>query len=313
MSQYPGTIDSFTNPSGTNTLDNPDHALQHSDANDAIEALEKVMGTTSGSAVVSHFSSTERALAIAGTATVKNITSIKNENDFASDSATALATQKSIKSYVDNVAETLSSADGWISANENWTYSSATEITVPSGATSKYQKGDKIKLTQGTVKYFYIIKVVDTTLTITAGSNYTLVKSAITENYYSKIENPQGFPTSFTVANPVLTAGGSLTWTLVSVSRANLKIIGDTAILHYSIKGSLGGSANFLVYATWDSGVIPTPSVEESGSCMIVNNSTVQLGRTRLNTSRRLEILRYDRANYAVDNLLAEGSIVYQF
>lgn len=241
------------------------------------------------------------------------VTTTLNENDFASDSATALATQKSIKSYVDNVAETLSSADGWISANENWTYSSATEITVPSGATSKYQKGDKIKLTQGTVKYFYIIKVVDTTLTITAGSNYTLVNSAITENYYSKIENPQGFPTSFTVANPVLTAGGSLTWTLVSVSRANLKIIGDTAILHYSIKGSLGGSANFLVYATWDSGVIPTPSVEESGSCMIINNSTAQLGRTRLNTSRRLEILRYDRANYAVDNLLAEGSIVYQF
>ncbi len=125
------------------------------------------------------------------------VTTTLNENDFASDSATALATQKSIRSYVDNVAETLSSADGWISANENWTYSSATEITVPSGATSKYQKGDKIKLTQGTVKYFYIIKVEDTTLTITAGSDYTLVNSAITENYYSKVENPQGFPGYF--------------------------------------------------------------------------------------------------------------------
>ncbi len=44
--------------------------------------------------------------------------------------------------------------DGWQPANETWTYASATTITVPSGAASKYAKGDKIKLTQTTVKYF---------------------------------------------------------------------------------------------------------------------------------------------------------------
>lgn len=312
MSQYPGTIDSFTNPSGTNTLDNPDHALQHSDANDAIEALEKVMGTTSGSAVVSHFSSTERALAIAGTATVKNITSIKNENDFASDSATALATQKSIKSYVDNVAETLSSADGWISANEEWIYSSETEITVPSGATSKYQKGDKIKLTQGTVKYFYIIKVEDTTLTITAGNDYTLVNSAITDNYYSKIENPQGFPGKFTVSDPDLTAGGSLTWTVTSVSQADIRIVGNLVFLQWKISGSLGGSASYLAHATFGSD-IPTPSIEASNGIMLINNSLAQLGRVRINPSKRLEFLKFDRSNYTVDNLSVEGFIFYPF
>lgn len=84
--------------------------------------------------------------------------------------------------------------DGWVSANETWTYASATTINVPSGATAKYQKGDKIKLTQATVKYFYIVGVADTVLTITGGTSYTLTSATITDNYYSKVNNPQGFP-----------------------------------------------------------------------------------------------------------------------
>ena len=87
--------------------------------------------------------------------------------------------------------------DGWVNSDETWTYASTTTITVPSGATAKYQKGDKIKLTQTTVKYFYIIGVADTVLTITGGSDYTLTDATITDNYYSKVENPQGFPNSF--------------------------------------------------------------------------------------------------------------------
>jgi len=37
---YPTTLDSFTNPTSTNFLDSPSHAQQHSDINDAVEALE---------------------------------------------------------------------------------------------------------------------------------------------------------------------------------------------------------------------------------------------------------------------------------
>jgi hypothetical protein len=88
--------------------------------------------------------------------------------------------------------------DGWIDAHETWTYASATTITVPSGAGGRYQKGDKIRLKQGgEYKYFYIVSVSDTTLSITGGSDYTLVSAAITDNYYSKAENPQGFPRWF--------------------------------------------------------------------------------------------------------------------
>jgi len=49
---YPTIIDSLNNPSGTDTLDSPSHSDQHSDTNDAIEALEAKVGVDS-SAVTS--------------------------------------------------------------------------------------------------------------------------------------------------------------------------------------------------------------------------------------------------------------------
>lgn len=90
---------------------------------------------------------------------------------------------------------------GWTPANATWSYASASTITVPSGAASKYQKGDKIKFTQnGTVKYFYIIAVADTLLTVTAGSDFSVENTAtypITANYFSHEQNPIGFPQWF--------------------------------------------------------------------------------------------------------------------
>ena len=37
---YPTTLDTFTNPTSADTLASPDHALQHANINDAVEALE---------------------------------------------------------------------------------------------------------------------------------------------------------------------------------------------------------------------------------------------------------------------------------
>lgn len=41
---YPGSLDAFVNPASGNTLDSPSHSLQHSDINDAVEALETKLG-----------------------------------------------------------------------------------------------------------------------------------------------------------------------------------------------------------------------------------------------------------------------------
>ena len=57
---FPGTLNAFSNPAGTNTLPGTEsggqaHATQHSDANDAIEAHEAVLGTTAGTSVLKNF------------------------------------------------------------------------------------------------------------------------------------------------------------------------------------------------------------------------------------------------------------------
>ena len=37
---FPGSQDSFTNPTSSDNLDSPDHAAQHANVNDAVEAIE---------------------------------------------------------------------------------------------------------------------------------------------------------------------------------------------------------------------------------------------------------------------------------
>lgn len=100
--------------------------------------------------------------------------------------------------------------DGWIPVYDTWTYASATTITVPSDATLKYKKGWGIRLKQGgSFKYFYIIGVASTTLTITGGSDYTLTNTTITDVAVCPMPySALGFPGTFTYSP---TAGASIT------------------------------------------------------------------------------------------------------
>lgn len=93
---------------------------------------------------------------------------------------------------------------GWRSALDTWTYASATTFTVPGNVVARFPKGMKVRLTQTTVKYFYVVNATysapNTTVTVNAGSDYALVNAAITENYYSYVATPQGFPEWFNYA-----------------------------------------------------------------------------------------------------------------
>jgi hypothetical protein len=199
---FPGTIDVFVNPSGTSTLNDPDHSLQHSDANDAIEAIEAVIGTTAGTSVLKDFSAGEFAVRQEG-GTVSPGTLTINDAILGSPTLTSPLYQGLI--------------DGWVSANETWTYASSTTFTVASDVTDKYQKGDKIKFTQATdgVKYMYIVGVSEsggtTTITVTGGSDYDLDNEAITANYYSHASNPIGFPDWFEYTATITAGVGSIT------------------------------------------------------------------------------------------------------
>ena len=90
---------------------------------------------------------------------------------------------------------------GWIPAQETWAYASASTITVPAGAASKYSVGDKLKWTQTTLRYAYVTAVADTVLTVVValanGTASEVANAAITSPYYSKASSPVGFPHSF--------------------------------------------------------------------------------------------------------------------
>lgn len=130
------------------------------------------------------------------------------------------------------------SEDGWQRANETWTYASASTITVPSGAASRYQKGDRVKWTQTTVKYGVIVTVADTLLTIAVNTDYTVANAAITANYYSHQANPLGYPTWFTYTPNFNTgsfdngSGGQPT-----ISNARLRIDGSMFTSHIKCNG----------------------------------------------------------------------------
>lgn len=45
---FPTSLDSFTNPSSSSTLDSPSHAAQHANINDAMEAVQAKLGVGAG-------------------------------------------------------------------------------------------------------------------------------------------------------------------------------------------------------------------------------------------------------------------------
>lgn len=51
---FPTSLDALTNPTGSSDLTSPDHAGQHADANDAIEALQAKVGINSSAVTSSH-------------------------------------------------------------------------------------------------------------------------------------------------------------------------------------------------------------------------------------------------------------------
>jgi hypothetical protein len=213
MANFPTSLDSFTNPTGTDPLDSPDHATQHESANDAIKALEAKVGVNSSAVTASHdyklsgVTGTDKAVSNTGTETLTNKTLtapiLTNKNSTGEDEGVETLTNKTL-----NAPAYKGLVDGWILADETWVYDSATTITVPSGATARYSVGDKIRWKQGgAYKYAYVVTVAATLLTV-AGDAVT--NAEITDNYYSKANSPVGFPAWFAYT-PTGVAGSNVT------------------------------------------------------------------------------------------------------
>jgi hypothetical protein len=140
--------------------------------------------------------------------------------------------------YKIGALEFLATADGWIDANETWTYDSVDDptgvFTVSADVTSKYSNGMRIKMTNGgntiygiitdvsegggttTIKFLHEIDPTDSqALTL-------LANSAITNPYYSTQKAPQGFPLDpdkwtkeYTNTSQTTVEGGTEIWSNV--------------------------------------------------------------------------------------------------
>lgn len=86
----------------------------------------------------------------------------------------------------------------WIPVNETWIYASASTITAPTDATTKYQKWDRIRFKQGGgYKYFTLQSLTSTVLTIVTNTDHVVANSAITDVYISRSIKPFGYPSEF--------------------------------------------------------------------------------------------------------------------
>ena len=118
----------------------------------------------------------------------------------------------------------------WVNPSETWVYASASTFTITGiDRTSIYQKGTKLRFKQGAgYKYATVASssfATDTTVTIIVNTDYTIANAAITDNYYSYAENPQGFPHWF-VYTPTMTS-----------SNADFVLDNGTVVGRYSVRG----------------------------------------------------------------------------
>ena len=218
---YPTDLDDLgsTNPTADDNLGSGPHHTLHSNERDAIDALEEKVGISSSEDTdsldykLSGITGSDIAASLAGAETLtnktlttpvisalyKDVAKTKQMTfpDVSSDTvavltATQTLTNKTLTAPIIS-APVFRNHGGWIDANETWAYASATTITVPSGAASKYGVGDKIRFQNndsGTYLYAWIITVADTLLTVTGDA---VPNATLTDNYYSHEFNPIGF------------------------------------------------------------------------------------------------------------------------
>lgn len=159
--------------------------------------------------------------------------------------------------------------DGWYSIPDaGWSYLSANTITVPAGALLRFAKGDKLKITNSGTKYFNVIDVADTVLTVQGGSDYVVSNNPITSVYVSKDLSPVGFPSSFNFSttysgfsvNPVQTRRFSLLGRRARIDVETTGAAGTSNATNYTMTTVLPCETNTIGFKTgghqgYDNGV----------------------------------------------------------
>ena len=139
--------------------------------------------------------------------------------------------------------------DGWVDDSANtWTYvSTAPDVFSTTGdRTAVFSKGTRIKLTQTTVKAFVVTNssfgAGITSVTVTAGTDYTLTNAAISANYYSYAANPQLYPGVFNYV-PTWTSTGTQPVLNNGTLAGQFSVLGRAFI--FTVTLTMGGTTTF--------------------------------------------------------------------
>ena len=178
-------------------------------------------------------------------------------------------------------------ANGWVPGSGTWTYASASTVTVPASDAACMSVGTKIWLTQTSSKYFYVTGVSGTTITVNAGSDYTVANASITSPYFSNVSSPFGFPTQFNFA------GAATGFSSTTVAIYRLSMVGNLVTLVCGVSGTSNGTG-FTITAPitsknttsmfWQTALVVASNnganLTAAGRAYIANNTTaVTIGK----------------------------------
>jgi hypothetical protein len=124
-------------------------------------------------------------------------TDLSNEWLLTAGSGISLIQDTTASTIIINASDTLIGLDGWTYANATWGFVSASAMSIVD-ASSIISVGDKLKYSaSGSIIYQYVIESSGSVVIVSGGSDYVVPNETITNNYYSHVETPIGFPQWF--------------------------------------------------------------------------------------------------------------------
>jgi hypothetical protein len=118
---------------------------------------------------------------------------------------------------------------GWIEVSDSWTYNAADKINVPTDATLKYKPGWGVRFKQGAgYKYFNVLAISATLLTIIVNSDSTLTNNAITDVAFTPYPHSAiGFPGKFNFQSIISYIAGTTDPTSNTIASAVYTVVGN--------------------------------------------------------------------------------------
>lgn len=213
---------------------------------------------------------------------------------------------------INGVAYSAASSDGWTAASDTWTYASASTFTIAGvDRTAIFTKGTRLKFTQTTVKYAVVLSSsfsTNTTVTIAVNTDYTITNAAISANYYSYQDNPQGYPTAFNFTLSYTSGGGAFT-NNPTTNGARYAISGAVLsyFIDYSYNATSGGSGTTNITGF---PVNPT-SINYFGGAENITDS--RINAAQISTSGTLIVNSYDGTSAIANSKRIAVTGMYNF